>query len=143
MLEALLSLLLFLTLLFGALDLGLAVFRHHVLTQTARQISRAAIVHGSLADRLGPWGPDTLAGTVAGGGGDEDPLSEIQAIAEPSLVGIPPQDATLQVEWIDGGNEPLDRVRVTVTTPFSPIMTFIFGNPSFDLTAQSTMQIAH
>jgi len=147
LLESALSLAIFVTLVLGSLDLGMWIFRRHVLTQTARQIARQAIVHGALAEELGPWGPDTITSTAAGGsaGTSNDPLSSIQEIAEQNLVGLEAAAVTVQVEWVDGGNDPQQshRVRTTLTTPFTPIMTFIFGNPSFSLTASSTMQIAH
>ena len=36
-----------------------------------------------------------------------------------------------------------DRVRVSISTDYQPMMAFIFGNPTFTLQATSTMQIAH
>ena len=147
MIETAITLMLFIVLVFGMLDLGLWVFRHHILAQTARQIARQAIVHGSLAEELGSWGPTTLSGTAAinTGGDPADPDTQIRAIANRALVGFNPNQVTYEVQWPDGGNDPQEehRVRVSLTTPYSPIMTFIFGNPSFDLSATSVMHIAH
>jgi hypothetical protein len=134
-------------LIFGMIDLGFWVFRHHLLSQAARQIARQAIVHGSLADRLGRWGPGTISETMAPGLGGDPPTAgdTIRETVGPTLVGLDPNEVTFTLEWIDGGNDPQagHRVRVTVRTPFRPMMTFIFGSPSFNLAASSTMLIAH
>ena len=57
---------LFLTLVFGMLDLGIAVFRYHIVCEAARQGARQAIVHGKLSDKLGTWGPAPLSLTGHG-----------------------------------------------------------------------------
>jgi hypothetical protein len=128
----------FLTLVLGMLDLGIGVFRYNLLSQAVRQGTRQAIVHGGMADRLGPWGTATYSGTADDG-------SPIALAMQPSLVGLDPAQVTILAEWPDGGNEVSehDRVRVTVSAPYQPIMTFIFGNPTFTLQASSTMAIAH
>ncbi len=147
MTETVITLLVFFTLIFGMLDLGIAVFQRQLLSQAARQIGRTTIVHGELADQLGPWGPDTISGTAAENA-DADPADPGQQIAEicrSTLVGIDPNEVTYEVTWIDGGNDPMvgHRVNVSVSAPYQPIMTFIFGNPTFMLTGESTMRIAH
>jgi Flp pilus assembly protein TadG len=130
-------LMVFLMLVLGMLDLGIGVLRYHVLAQAARMGARQAIVHGSLADRLGPWGPASYSGT----GASADPIA--QAVS-PILVAVDPSEVSIQADWIDGGNEfSQDHVRVTVSAPYRPLMTFIFGNPEFTLQATSTMAIAH
>ncbi len=60
MVEMAIVLLLFLTLVFGMLDLGLGVYRFNELSQAAREVAREAVVHGEYADKLGPWGPETF-----------------------------------------------------------------------------------
>lgn len=140
--EMALILLIFLTLVLGMLDLGIGVFRYHLVAQAARQGARQAIVHGSRADRLGPWGPDAFLGSAE----DEDAHQIVRTIVR-FLPTFDPAEVTLQAERIDGGNvfegPRRDRVRVTVSAPFRPIMTFIFGNPTFTLLGTSTMPIAH
>ena len=59
------------------------------------------------------------------------------------LVSCPLDESRVQVEWLDGSNAPGKRVRVTVTTTYRPMVTFLFGNPAIQLTASSTMLIAH
>jgi len=126
----------FLVLVFGMLDLAAGVFRYNMLAQAARQGVRQAIVHGSLADRLGPWGPAAYSSTGADG-------HAIADVVRPSLATLDPAEVTLETEWLDGNNELNQPVRVTVSAPYQPMMTFIFGNPSITLRATSTMPIAH
>lgn len=130
----------FLTLVLGMLDLGIAVLRKHQIAQAARQGARQAIVHGSLANAsMGTWGPASWSGTADGGG------HEILNFIEPMLAGMDPSTVQVQVAWPDGGNsvDVDDHVHVTVSTDYQPMMTFIFGNPTFTLQATSTMQVAH
>ncbi|HUT14608.1 MAG TPA: TadE/TadG family type IV pilus assembly protein [Thermoguttaceae bacterium] len=134
--EMALVLLLFLTLVLGMLDLGIGVFRYNLLAQAARQGARQAIVHGTLADRLGPWGPQSYSGQ----GDDSHPVADA---VRPSLTAFDPSEVGIQADWIDGDNEFEKRVRIAVSAPYRPIMTFIFGNPTFTLRGTSTMPIAH
>jgi hypothetical protein len=79
----------FLTIVLGILDLGTAVFRHHVVSQAARQGVRKAIVHGSRAPsgwHGGRWGTATY-GPFAVATDVADP--RVQAIA-PYLPGLDP-----------------------------------------------------
>lgn len=128
----------FLVLVLGMLDLGLGVFRYNTFAQAARQGARQAIVHGSMADRLGTWGPAPYSGLAS----DAHPIA---AAIRPSLAGSDLSEITIQAEWPDGGNDVSEdhRVRVTVSGPYRPMMTFIFGSPTITLRASSTMAIAH
>ena len=50
----------FVTLVFGMIDLSLALFRKHVASEAARQGARIASVHGYLApssSNMNAWGP--------------------------------------------------------------------------------------
>ena len=135
--ETALVLLLFVTLVFGMLDLGLVVFRYQMLSFAARRGVREAIVHGEYAERVGSWGPAAISGTL-------DSLNPaIRDKLEPHLVGMDPQDIDVQITWLDGTNDFKKRIQVTLTTDYTPITTFIFGSPSFDVHASSTMPIAH
>ena len=136
--EMALALSLFLTLILGFVDLGYGVFRQHVLSQAARQLARQAIVRGQLADRLSTWGPGQISMTA-------NEVNEIGEFIAPKLVGWNLNEVKVDVIWIDDGNDARNgnRVFVEMTAPYRPIMTFIFGNPSFDLRATSTMFVAH
>jgi Flp pilus assembly protein TadG len=145
--EAALTLSLLVTLVLGMIDLGLWVARQQMLAHAARQIARQAVVHGALADKLGSWGPATITtnGVAPSPYNPNDATSVIRQVAHNSLTDWKGSDVTVKVEWPDGGNDPRleHRVRVTVSGPYHPIMTFIFGNPAYTLAAGTTMQIAH
>src|SRR5262245_46439280 len=52
-----------LIMILGMLDLGLAVFQYHVVSEAARQGARLAIVHGQMAPsgfNGGSWGTTTI-----------------------------------------------------------------------------------
>ena len=142
LLETVLLVAAFLTLVLGAIDLGVAVLRQHVLSEAARQGVRQAIVHGQLAPagwKGGPWGTSTYGPVAAT---DSDPKA--QAIA-PYLGGMDPSAVQVTMTWLDNSNavEKDYRVQVTLTTTWTPLMGFIFGYRSVTLTGASTMQIAH
>jgi Flp pilus assembly protein TadG len=130
-------LMVFLTLVLGMLDLGIGVFEYNTISQVARAGARKAVIHGSMAGAMGEWGPTTYGPVAAT---DTNPIA--QAI-QPSLAGLDSTKVTIKVEWLDSDNQPEKRVRVTVTYPFQPMMTFIFGNPTITLSAVSVMPIAH
>jgi Flp pilus assembly protein TadG len=136
--EAALVSLIFLTLILGTLDLGMAVLRYNVTSQAAAQGARLASVHGSQATGfLGSWGPATYGPAP---GTDSNPIA--QTIA-PYLAGANPSAVTLKVVWLDGGNNPGNRVQVTVTSTYQPIMTFIFGKLNFSFSAVAVLVITN
>jgi hypothetical protein len=146
--EMAIVLLTFLTLVLGMLDLGLGVARYNSLAHAARQGARQAIVHGSMADRLGPWGPATVGPFSLGATPPSIVLpstdaADIAAFIQPMLVHFNPAEVDVTVAWPEGGNEFGQPVTITLSAPFRPMMTFIFGNPTITLTAESTMSIAH
>jgi hypothetical protein len=125
-----------LMLIMGAVDLGVATFRMHVVSEAARQGARRAIVHGVKADRLGSWGPSAFSGS----GTSTDPkVTEIQGY----LASLDPSTVTINVTWPDGGNKVEQRVTYQVSTTWTPMMGWIFGSSTYTLTGQSTMLIAH
>lgn len=127
----------FLLLILGTLDLGIATFRYNTLSQAARQGVRQAVVHGALAEpALSEWGPNTYTGTAADG-------SEQAQAVFPLLAGFRRSDVTIRVEWIDGGNNIQQRVRYSLSTPYRPIVSSFFSQGSYTLRAASTMPITH
>lgn len=135
--ETAVVLLVIVTLSLGMFDLGMGVFRNNICSQAARQGARLAIVHGKLAPpQLLEWGPSTYTGT--GSSGDAIPTA-----IRPYLAGLDPAQVTIQVEWLDATTEFEGRVRVTVSTPYQPFLTFVFGNNSYTVSGSSTMRIAH
>jgi Flp pilus assembly protein TadG len=126
-----------LSLMLGMIDMGIAVFRMHVISEAARQGARRAIVHGGTpSNKLGGWGATSFSGS----GTSTDPkVTEIQ----PFLSTLDPSSVTINVTWPDGDNNVEHRVTYQVNTTWTPMMTWIFGSPTYTLTAQSTMLIAH
>jgi hypothetical protein len=138
--EAAITLLVFLVLVVGLADLTVGVLRFNTLSQAARQGAREAVVHGRQAPagwNGGPWGPDTIDVVASAEG---VPVADA---VRPMLVNCDPDQTRIVAEWPDGSNAVGKRVRVTVTTPYRPLVTFLFGNPTFTLRAVSTMPIAH
>jgi Flp pilus assembly protein TadG len=119
----------------GMLDFAVGIYRHHILSEAARQLARHAIVHGQFADRLGQWGPSTYTGAA-------DASNTIANTVRPYLVGIDPAAVSIIVQWPESTNEVEKSVRTTLTTAFHPLFTGWFG-ASINLRAQSEMKIAH
>lgn len=137
MVETSLVLMVVLVIVFGLIELGLAVFRYNQVSQVARQCARQASVHGEMAPpMMNQWGPSIFSGTADG-------PDEIATAVRPYLGGLDPAETTLRLEWPDGDAKPESRVTVTVTTPHRPIVTFLFGSAGWTFTASSTMQIHH
>jgi hypothetical protein len=142
---------LFLTLVLGMIDLGMGVFLQHMVSEAARQGVRQSIVHGSLAPsgwNGGAWDPTQSIDVVATDTGvpivaslRNGPLGELE---DPGfLTGLDLGETRIQVTWPDATNSTESRMRVTVSAPYRPMMTFIFGNPTITLSATATMPIAH
>ncbi len=128
----------FLTLVLGMLDLGIAVFRYHLLAEASRQGARQAVVHGKLADRLGSWGPAGFSVQA------DDPSHPLVAAIRPLLVSLELDQVTVQAKWLDGGNDWVQdhRIRVAVRTTYHPVTLFLFG-VDIPLHASSTMVVQH
>src|SRR3954447_20628218 len=103
--EAVITTSVLLTLMIGTVDMGVAVFRMHVISEAARQGARRAICQGTLALSTyngGPWGPtggpysQQLVGI--GGANASDPrVSTIQ----PFLSTLDPSSVTITTTWPD------------------------------------------
>jgi Flp pilus assembly protein TadG len=143
MLSTAVVLTLFLTLVFGMIELALAVFNQHVVTQAARQLARKAIVHGQMAPpKLTAWSPGTLGGSGTAYSVAATDSGEVATALQPYLAGLDLRRTSLSLEWLDGNNELESRVRAQVTTTHQPFLTFIFRT-GWTLRGESTMQIAH
>jgi hypothetical protein len=135
--EAAVVLPIFLLFLFTLLDLALAVVRYNSLSECARRATRAAIVRGEFgASPLTPLGPDAWAGTCA----DAFPLADL---VRPLLVSMPPANVRFQAAWPDGGHRIGDRVQVELRFEHHSLLTSLFGNTPWTLSASSTMRIVH
>jgi len=127
----------FLVILYGMLDLGLAVLQQNTLSEEARRLARAAIVHGSKASpKSTTWGPGTISGSASGS-------SEAAGVVSPVLIAMDPSSVQFTLEWLDGDNQPDQRVRATLTYKHVPMIPFILGTAPLNLSATSTMRVAH
>ncbi|MGC1273842.1 MAG: TadE/TadG family type IV pilus assembly protein [Planctomycetaceae bacterium] len=134
--ELAIVLLLLLTLIFGMIELSMAVFRYNNVSAAARRIARMAIVRGEMApSALGNWGPTA----VSGSGDSTDP---VLAAIEPGLVVLEPADTTVSLAWPDGNSAVGSRVRVTITSSHDPFLTFPFTS-GWSYSAVSELEIAH
>jgi hypothetical protein len=135
--EAAIVLPVFLLMVLGGLDLGLAVFHENTLSAVARRTAREAIVHGALAPpQLTSWGPANYVGAASDS-------SDIALAARPMLFTMDRSQVQIKVEWIDGGNRPDQRVRVTLTYQEQSVVPKFFGHAPIGLQAVSTMRILH
>jgi hypothetical protein len=144
----------FVTLVFGMIDLSIALFRKHVVSEAARQGARIATVHGYLAgasSTMIAWGPtpsyfpaltqrSVYAGSNSYSVQADSSSDELADAIRPYLVGLDPSTVTLQIVWPDGNNDLGNRVSVTVTVPYSHLF---LGADSINLGATSTMTVVH
>jgi Flp pilus assembly protein TadG len=155
--EAAIVLPVFLFLALGTVDLGLAVFQNHQVAEASRQAARIASVHGSLAPsgwNGGPWGT-TAYGPVAANATDTYATTIRNSGA---FMGLNLANTKLSIQWPQGSNtatspySPGDpsytapatnTVQVTVTSTWTPLVFYVFGNRSVTLSATSIMPIAH
>jgi hypothetical protein len=140
MAEAIVVLLVFLTMILSMMDLAIAVFRHHVVAEAARMGARTASVHGSLCPSAwngGPWG------TAQFGPVDGNSTANQAACVTPYLSGLNASSVNITMTWPDGKNTAESRVSVTVSTTWTPIMTSIFGGNARTLSGNSVMLITH
>jgi Flp pilus assembly protein TadG len=143
--EGAIVLLVFLTLILGAMDLGMAILRQELVGRIAREAARIASVHGQYAPsgwNGGPWGTGTI--DVDSNATGIPLVGELASNG--AFSGLNRAQTRVRVEWIDGNTDPeveRNRVRVTVTTTYRPMVTFIFGSPTWTLTGVSAMNILH
>jgi Flp pilus assembly protein TadG len=126
-------------LMLGIVDMGVAISRMHAISEAARQGARKASCQGSLAVSSlngGPWGTTAFSGN----GNSTDPKV---TLIQPYMTGLNRSTVTVNVTWPDTSNLAEKRVTYQVSTTWNPMLTWIFGNPTFNLSAESTMLIAH
>jgi hypothetical protein len=129
----------FMGLMLGTVDMGVGIMRMHIVSEAARQRARKASVQGALASFTvhgGPWGATAFSG-------NGNSSSQIVASNKAYLTGLDPTQVTINVTWPDGNNKLASRVTYQVSTTWSPMITWIFGSPSYTLSASSTLQILH
>lgn len=134
--EACVSVLMLLSVLFSMLDLGLLVFQSNLLALSARQVARDAIVRGSAIDPSYAWGPNACSGNAGDG------TAIAQAVA-PYCVTLAKSTVKYQVTWPDGNNRIDNRVTVNLTcqrTAMTPLTSWM---GPIKLQSSCTMNIIH
>lgn len=127
----------FLLIIIGLLDLGLAVFRYNTMAAAVRYGARQAIVHGAKAAPLRTsWGPNTYSGPA-------NDASELAIAIQSRLFALDASQVQLTAEWPDGDNEPDHRVRITLRYQQRAIVPELLGYPPLNLEAVSVMRILH
>jgi Flp pilus assembly protein TadG len=137
MIECAFALPITLILLFGMLDLGLAAARYNAISDAARRVARAAIIHGSLeSNRSASWGPLEYVGTAA----DNSPIA---ITANSVLPAMQKDQVNVHVTWPDNNNSPGDRVQVEISYLHKPLLPKLFAWGPLTLRAVSTMRIVN
>jgi Flp pilus assembly protein TadG len=127
----------FLVILFGMLDLGLLVLNFNTLSEASRRLCRQAIVHGSAAaPKMTVWGPTTVTGTAADG-------SEYAQALNAEMATFNLKNVKYTVAWPDGANQYDNRVQVTVTYAYQPMIPFVLGSATVPLQVVTTMYVGH
>jgi Flp pilus assembly protein TadG len=128
----------FLMLVLGTLDFGLAVARYNASAEASRIGARMAIVHGADAPPRMPAWDATLA------------AASIKSQLEPLMAGsgVPADEFAVQVVYPtdDAGQDltqPGQWVEVTVTTNYTPMITTYFGTNPIPMRSRSRMIISN
>ncbi len=129
----------FLTVVFGMVEMSLVIFRYHIVSHAARQGARLAIVRGELTTQQRRWDPQVLGSTHTALLSANDPISNA---LRPSTGGVIPEQTTVTIAWPDTTNKLGSPVQVEVATTFRPFVTFLFS-AEWNLNARSTMLIEH
>lgn len=126
-----------LLMLLGMLELSIALVRHTVMAEAARRVARAAMVHGAQAMAAqGRWGPAALDLDA----GADHPAA---ACARDVLMTLDPSQVQIAMRWLDGGNQPDDRIEVVVSFVHQPLVPFPGLYSQLPLEGRSRMRIAH
>ncbi len=134
-LETALVLGLFLLVVLGTLDLGLTGIRQNVLSDAGRRMARYAALRGAESTGL-PLGPQTLTGAASD-------LSDAAQSLRPWLATMAPSETFFRLEWIDGGNQPGQRLRVTVWYDHRTLVPLLPAATTRRLQSSTTLLIAH
>lgn len=134
--EGAVVLIVFLTLMLGTIDLGIAVASYNSLADVARSVARQASVRGVHASpETMEWGPATYQGTAAD-------AHAIAMSSRQSIVMADPGDVLLVVAWPDGDNRLNDRVVVTVAYQYESFLPLAPYSP-IPMSSTSTVRVVH
>lgn len=113
--EAGLTLVVFLTTIFGLMDFGRMVWAYNLVSHAAREGTRYAMVHGKSSSS-----PATAA--------------DIKNVVTQQAVGLDPNSMQVNVSWIPD-NKPGSAVKVALKYTFSSMTNFV-GSGTFGSTLQ-------
>ncbi|MCE2798447.1 MAG: pilus assembly protein [Planctomycetaceae bacterium] len=122
--------------------LGIRIYQTQRYAAMAKFLARKAIVHGSAAEKLGPWGPTTLTGSFGDGSVVGDLMASKYNAGHPMSIYY-------RLTWPDGGNSGIsgNRVEVTISSSSLPDGTLSASTGGTSLTTNIsstvTMAIAH
>lgn len=108
--------------LFGIMEGGWLLYHNHQVSNAAREGARYAVVHGTMSEDL------ATSAKV------EEEILDRVALANPGSLEA-------DLIQVDGDLEPESTIRVDVSYTHQTLVGFIFEDASFDLTADSTMQM--
>jgi Flp pilus assembly protein TadG len=141
-LETALSIGILLTFLFGIMEVCLAAYTYHFISEAAREATRYAIVRGS-SFTTNCTAPTVANCTAQGGNNTGDIATYVQNLNFP---GIDPTKMTVNSTWLHGDGtacgvgptckDPGEQVQVTITynfplsVPFVPLSTWALQSTS-------------
>ena len=117
-----------LLLLFGMIDLGIAVYAYNTLAEAVRAGTRYGVVHGARATK--PAGP--LAND-----------RQVEDVVRSYAPGFIPAKLTVTSTWPDGDNEPSSHITVSANYNYTPTVTALLGFKTLKLSSTSNMSIVH
>ena len=101
-------------------------------------------MHGSLSEpEMTAWGPEPVFWTSIGQVDADGQSASVGEVAEPVVALLHEPRTQVEIVWPDGSNHWGDRVQVTVTTPYRPVASFLFGGITWDLNATCSTVIEH
>ncbi|MEA2259010.1 MAG: hypothetical protein QOJ51_1835 [Acidobacteriaceae bacterium] len=146
--ETALSLMVFLTFIFGTMEVCLAAYTYHFISEAAREATRYAIVRGA-SYSTDCSGVSSAICTATGGNNTGDIATFVQNLNFP---GIDPNKMTVKSTWLTGAGAacgithgckaPGNQVQVIITYNFPLSVPFVPLN-TWTLTSTSQMVISN
>jgi Flp pilus assembly protein TadG len=119
----------FFFLFFGVIEGGWLLYNQNEVTNAARDGARYAAVHGTESQGL------SSASDIANYTVDTD---DVKAVIVKRLSISHPDDIQVTVSKPDGDMSPGNHVKVTVTYQYTPLIGYVLGNKTINLSSSST-----
>ena len=127
----------FMLLILGMLDFGMAVLNRDNLEAAACRLARIAIVRGERSEMAAvPWGPQTTTATANDG-------TEYAQTVAPILALMPADEVHIELRWPDESNAVGNRVVAVLSYDHPSLFAGLLGTSTWELRAVSTMRIQH